>query len=145
MIRANRFARIALRIARATTIYDKMFAIPFLLSPFGFCQKMGNPPAWETSGLTFSQARKKEHKPKLLSPILFGGVGVFQVNGWGPISSCPPSKVCLPWVSKGGIWDVPGILLGCPGPLGVFKKFVQKKFALIFRSLKMGLVAPSTG
>ena len=24
-----------------------------------------------------------------------------------------------------------GILLGCPGPLGAFKKFVQKKFMLI--------------
>ena len=63
--------------------------------------------------------------------------------GWGsstrrggcPKTSCPPSKVCLPWVSKRGIWDVPGILPGCPGPLGVFKKFVQKKFVLIFRSL----------
>ena len=29
----------------------------------------------------------------------------------------------------------PGILPGCPGPLGVFKKFVQKKFVRIFRSL----------
>ena len=26
-------------------------------------------------------------------------------------------------------------LLGCPGPLGLFKKFVQKKFVLIFRPL----------
>ena len=33
------------------------------------------------------------------------------------------------------IWDVPGILPGCPGPLGVFRKFVQKKFVLILRSL----------
>ena len=24
------------------------------------------------------------------------------------------------------IWDVPGFLPGCPGPLAVFKKFVQK-------------------
>ena len=38
-----------------------------------------------------------------------------------------PSKVCLPWVSKRGIWDVPRILPGCPRPLGVFKNFVQKK------------------
>ena len=36
-------------------------------------------------------------------------------------------KVCLPCVSKRGMWDVPGILPGCPGPLGVFKKLVQKK------------------
>ena len=55
-----------------------------------------------------------------------GGVGVFHSKGWWPKTSCPPSKVCLPWVSKGGIWDVPGFLSGCPGPLGVFKKFVKK-------------------
>ena len=29
----------------------------------------------------------------------------------------------------------PGILPGCPGPLAVFKKFVQKNFVRIFRSL----------
>ena len=29
----------------------------------------------------------------------------------------------------------PEILPGCPGPLGVFKKFVQKKFVRIFRPL----------
>ena len=65
-----------------------------------------------------------------------GGVGVFRAKGWWPKTSCPPSKVCLPWVSKRRIWDVPRILLGCPGPLGVFKKFVQKKFVFIFRSLE---------
>ena len=35
---------------------------------------------------------KKEHKPKLLSPIFFGGVGVLHVKGWGPKSSVCPSK-----------------------------------------------------
>ena len=49
------------------------------------------------------------------------GVGVFHAKGRWPKSSCSPSKVCLPWVSKRGIWDVLGILPGCPGPLGVFK------------------------
>ena len=64
-------------------------------------------------------------------------MGVFHAKGWWPKTSCPPSKVCLPWVSKRGIWDIPGILPGCPGPLAVFKKFVQKKnFVRIFRSLK---------
>ena len=29
--------------------------------------------------------------------------------------------------SREGTWDVPGILPGCPGPLGAFKKFVQKQ------------------
>ena len=47
-------------------------------------------------------------------------------RGGGRTVRCPLSKVCVPWVSKRGIWDVPGILPGCPGPLGVFKKFVQK-------------------
>ena len=60
-----------------------------------------------------------------------GGVGVFQSKGWWPKTSCLPSKVCLPWVSKRGIWDVPGILPGCPGPQGVFKKLVQKNFVRI--------------
>ena len=32
--------------------------------------------------------------------------------------------------------DVPGILPGCPGLLGVFKKFLQKKFVLIFQARK---------
>ena len=49
------------------------------------------------------------------------------MKGWWPKTSCPPSKVCLPWVSKRGIRDVPGILPGCPGPLGVFKNQGKKK------------------
>ena len=55
-----------------------------------------------------------------------GGAGVFHAKGWGSKSSCPSSKVCFPWVAREGTWDVPGILSGCPGPLRVFKKFVQK-------------------
>ena len=60
-----------------------------------------------------------------------GGVGFLLAKGWWPKSSCSPSKVCLPWV----IWDVPKIRPGCPGPLGVFKKFVLTKFVRIFRPL----------
>ena len=74
-----------------------------------------------------------------------GGVGVFHAKGWWPKTSCPPSKLCLPWVSKRGIRDVPGILPGCPGPLAVFKKFVQKNFVRIFRSLKMSEASLSIG
>ena len=33
---------------------------------------------------------------------------------------------------KRGIGDVPGILPGCPGPQGVFKKFVQKSSCAFF-------------
>ena len=61
-----------------------------------------------------------------------GGVGVFHAKGRGSKSSCPPSKVYLPWVFREGSWDVHGILPGCPGPLGVSKKFVQKKFVRLF-------------
>ena len=66
-----------------------------------------------------------------------GGVGVFLAKGWWPKTSSSPLKFCLPWVSKRekGIWDVPGILPGCPGPLGVFKKFVLKMLVRIYRSL----------
>ena len=82
-----------------------------------------------------NQERKKSTKINFWVRRPPGGMGVFHVKGWWPKSSCPPSKVCFPWVLREGIWDVPGILLGCPGPLGVFKKFVQKKFVRIFRSL----------
>ena len=33
--------------------------------------------------------------------------------------------------AREGTRDVPGILPGCPGPLGVFKKFVHKEFVLL--------------
>ena len=83
-----------------------------------------------------NQARKKSTKIKFLGPetARWGGDLPRDVKGWWPKTSCPPSKLCLPWVSKRGIRDVPGILPGCPGPLAVFKKFVQKNFVCIFRS-----------
>ena len=80
----------------------------------------------------FHQAEKRAQRLTFWVRRRPGGVGVFHSKGWWPKTSYPPSKVCLPWVSKRGIWDVPGILLGCPGPLGVFKKLVQKNFVRIF-------------
>ena len=71
-----------------------------------------------------------------------GGAGVFHAKGWWPKGSRSPSKVCLPWVSERGIWDVPGILPGYPGPLGVFEKFMQKMFVCIFRSLTSSVLKP---
>ena len=71
-----------------------------------------------------------------------GGVGVFHAKGWGSKSSCPPSKVCLPWVSNGGIWDIPGFLPGCPGPLAVFEKFVQKKVRAHFSFPSVVMAGP---
>ena len=55
-----------------------------------------------------------------------GGVGVFHSKGWWPKTLCPPSKLCLPWVSKRGIWDVPGILPGSRTPGGVQKVCAKK-------------------
>ena len=70
----------------------------------------------------FFQARKKSTKINLLGPETahLGGV-FFRAKGWWPKSSCPPSRACLPWVSKRGIRDVPGILPGFPRPLWMFK------------------------
>ena len=87
---------------------------------------------------TFPEILRQEKRAQRLSFWVRrppGGVGVFHAKGRWPKTSCPPSKLCLPWVSKRGIRDVPGILPGCPGPLAVFKKFVQKNFVLIFRPL----------
>ena len=66
-----------------------------------------------------------------------GGAGVFHAKGCWPKSSCSPSKVCLPWVSKRGIWDVPGILRDVPDPClhrGVPKVCAKKRFVRIFRA-----------
>ena len=92
-------------------------------------------------GLADRRGWRKSGKEKEAQRLTFwvrrppGGVGVFHAEGWWPKTSCPPSKVCLPWVWKRGMWDVPGFLAGCPGPEAVFKKFVQKNFVRIFRSL----------
>ena len=56
-----------------------------------------------------------------------GGVGVFHEKGWWSKTSCSPSKLRLPWVSKRGIWDVPEILPGCPGKIGGVQKVCAKK------------------
>ena len=47
-----------------------------------------------------------------------------------------PRKVCLPWVSKRGIWDVPGILPGCPGPPGGVQKSAFTKRGACKRGLR---------
>ena len=54
------------------------------------------------------------------------------MKGWWPKTSRPPSKVCLPWVSKRGIWHVPGILPGCPGPWGCSKTSCKKSSCAFF-------------
>ena len=96
----------------------------------GFCRDIAAVPE------EFEKIRQEKRAKRLSFWVWrpLGGVGVFHAEGWWPKTSCPPSKVCLPWVSKRGIWDVPGFLPGCPGPLAVFKKFVQKNFVRVFRS-----------
>ena len=44
---------------------------------------------------------------------------------WVGVFHAKRVSLFLAW--KGGASDVLGVLPGCPGPLGVFKKFVQKK------------------
>ena len=46
------------------------------------------------------QARKRGQRLSFWVRRPPGEVGVFHAKGWWPESSCPPSKVCLPWVSK---------------------------------------------
>ena len=67
---------------------------------------------------------KEKSTKTFLGPETAGWGGGLHAKGWGSKSSCLPSKVCLPEISREGSWDVPGILPGCPGALGVFKKFV---------------------
>ena len=77
--------------------------------------------------------QKKSTKINFLGP---------ETAGWGGglpresvvVEKFVPSLESLS--SKGEIWDVLGISPGCPGPLGVFKKFVQKSSCAFFvRSL----------
>ena len=76
-------------------------------------------------GACFS-ATKKEPKPKVLSPDIPSGGGVFHMNGWGPKSSvCPskPGKIKLFWRDIPGFcWDIPA------AP----EKFEKKKFVFNF-------------
>ena len=74
-----------------------------------------------------------------LKLFLLWAKAVFRAKGWWLKSSCPPSKVCLPWVSKEGTWDVP-----CPGRLGVFKSLCppEDRPLLSRRSVFMCLFFP---
>ena len=76
----------------------------------------------------WARQEKKSTKINFRGPEIAGWGGGLPCEGvvWSK-SSCPPSKVCFPLVSREGTWDVPGIFRGCPGPLG--KKFVQNKIA----------------
>ena len=61
-----------------------------------------------------------------------GGWGSSTRRGGGRKVRALPRKFVFLGFGKGGTWDVLGILPGCPGPLGVFKKFVPKKFVAFF-------------
>ena len=75
----------------------------------------------EGPGQDIVQASKKSTKIDFLGPETAGWGGGLPREVVVVQSLFPPSKVCLPWVSKGGAWDARGILPGCPGPLGVFQ------------------------
>ena len=112
------------------------------------------PPLWHAHlcvSLSLPPCIRQEKRAQRLSFWIRrppGGVGVFHAKGWWPKTSCPPSKLCLPWVSKRGIWDAPGILAGCPGALGAFKKFSAKNVCAHFSFhivVRLHLSAPSLG
>ena len=79
----------------------------------------------------YGQAKKKEHKCHLFGsrdrPVGWGSSK--RRGGDRKVRALPRKFVVL------GPWTYLEILPGCPGPLRVFKKFVQKKFVRIFRSL----------
>ena len=81
-----------------------------------------------------SLSGKKKRAQRLTFWVLRppGGAEVFHAKGWSPKSSCPPSKVCLPWVSKGGIWDVLGFLPGHPGPWRCSKSLCERSSCAFF-------------
>ena len=94
------------------------------------------------TGMPQTQARKKKKSTKInfLGRRLSGGVGVFHAKGWGSKSSRPPSKVCFPWVSREGSWDILGVLPGCPGP-----SLCKKVLAHFSFSTNIHQNAPNTG
>ena len=58
------------------------------------------------------------------------GFGVFHTKGWRSRSAFPPEVRFLPSrprENKRCPWDVPGILLGCPGLLGGVQKVCAKR------------------
>ena len=140
MIRANRFARIALRIARATKTL-RQFATPAPFTPapfrpFPVCSRPAKSQIFVRLELIFGkglrtvnfQGRKRNPNLNFLVRIFSGGVGVFHVNGWGPKSSIRPSK---PGKSNflGGISrDFAGISRGRPKSLRKKKVCVQFPF-----------------
>ena len=75
------------------------------------------------------------HKAVRLEKFTPVGWGSFTRRGGGRKVRALPPKVCLPWVSKRGIWDVPGIFAGMSRTPGGVQKVCAKKFARIFRSL----------
>ena len=97
------------------------------------------PPRPEKSNTPTLQARKKSTKINFLGPETARGGEGLPREGAGVEKLVPSLESFFPWVSREGIWDVPGILPGCPAPLGVFKKFVPKKFVRMFRPLTLAL------
>ena len=83
------------------------------------------------------QIRKKSTKIDFLGPETARWGGGLPRTGVVAENFVPALESLSSLGFEGGIWDVPGILPGCPGPLGIFKKFVPKKFVRIFRSLVM--------
>ena len=100
----------------------------------GVCKQFS--PLWYRTCISIENQAKKSTKINfswVRRPP--GGVGVFHAKGWWPKSSCPPLTVCLPWLSKKGIWDVPGIFAGMSRSRGGVQKVCAKRVCAHFPSL----------
>ena len=76
-----------------------------------------------------------------------GGVGVFHAKGWWPKSSCPPSKVCLPWVSRRGTGTSQEFCRDIPDPWGCSESLCKKSscaFFVPYRCQMMQVVSASS-
>ena len=62
-----------------------------------------------------AQARKKSTKINSLGPETAGWAKCLPSEGVVAAKFVPSFERLLPWVSKEGIWDVLGTLLGYPG------------------------------
>ena len=107
-----------------------------------FSAAAGRAPNWTGRVLNSSYCSGKGKRAQRLTLWVLrppGGVGVFRAKGWWLKSSCSPLKVCVLWVSKRGIWDVPGNFAGMSRTPGGVQKVCAKKVRAHFSFSKEAL------
>ena len=85
-------------------------------------KKKGQELIWYKIGANGNFLGSGDHPVGWGSSMRRGGGGKF----------VPSLESLSSWVVKRGLWDVPRILPGCPRPLGVFKKLMQKHSCAFF-------------